>query len=257
MSCVDCNCLTEETTESLPVRNTANSSVVLKKSLPRRNVRTIPDEILLDEALNRAISVLPKNYNFEIHKTIWKIRTEKPGSIALQFPEGLLLYACVIADIFECFANCKVMILGDVTYGACCIDDFTAQKLGAGLLVHYGHSCLVPVDVTRIKVIYVFVEIHFDSEHLERCVIEAFPPETKLALMGTIQFTSVIHSAAVKLKKHFTNCQIPQAKPLSAGIIFCFVFVISLRRFNILTFFAPSSCSFIRLFVRLFVRIVL
>ena len=32
--------------------------------------------------------------------------------------------------------------MGDVTYGACCVDDFTAKALGADLLIHYGHSCL-------------------------------------------------------------------------------------------------------------------
>jgi 2-(3-amino-3-carboxypropyl)histidine synthase len=49
--------------------------------------------------------------------------------------------------------------MGDVTYGACCIDDFSAAALGAQLLVHYGHSCLVPVDVTSIPCLYVFVDI--------------------------------------------------------------------------------------------------
>jgi hypothetical protein len=53
--------------------------------------------------------------------------------------------------------HCYVM--GDVTYGACCIDDFSAAALGAQLLVHYGHSCLVPVDVTSIPCLYVFVDI--------------------------------------------------------------------------------------------------
>jgi len=32
--------------------------------------------------------------------------------------------------------------MGDVTYGACCVDDFTARALGCDLMVHYGHSCL-------------------------------------------------------------------------------------------------------------------
>ncbi len=45
-----------------------------------------------------------------------------------------------------------MLILGDVTYGACCVDDYTAHKLGADLLVHYGHSCLVPLQCTKIKV---------------------------------------------------------------------------------------------------------
>lgn len=44
---------------------------------------------------------LPENYNFEIHKTIWKIRQTQSKRVSLQFPEGLLLFACVIADIIE------------------------------------------------------------------------------------------------------------------------------------------------------------
>jgi 2-(3-amino-3-carboxypropyl)histidine synthase len=46
----------------------------------------------------------------------------------------------------------SVYILADVTYGACCVDDITVQKLGGDLLVHYGHSCLVPINVTVVKV---------------------------------------------------------------------------------------------------------
>lgn len=37
--------------------------------------------------------------------------------VALQFPEGLLMYSCVIADILEKYTACEVIIMGDVTYG--------------------------------------------------------------------------------------------------------------------------------------------
>lgn len=33
-------------------------------------------------------------------------------------------------------------------------------------MVHYGHSCLVPIDVTTIKMLYVFVDIAIDVEHV-------------------------------------------------------------------------------------------
>ena len=33
--------------------------------------------------------------------------------------------------------------MGDVTYGACCVDDFSAAALRCDFLLHYGHSCLV------------------------------------------------------------------------------------------------------------------
>ena len=89
---------------------------------------------------------LPPNYNFEIHKSIWRIRSDGAKCVALQFPEGLLLYASVIADILEAFTDAEMLIMGDVTYGACCVDDFTARSLGADFMIHYGHSCLVPID---------------------------------------------------------------------------------------------------------------
>lgn len=57
--------------------------------------------------------------------------------------------------------------MGDVAFGACCVDDFSASALGADFLVHYGHSCLVPVDVTHLPCLYVFVDIQMDLEHFE------------------------------------------------------------------------------------------
>ena len=40
------------------------------------------------------------------------------------------------------FAEVETVIMGDVTYGACCVDDFTARALGCDFMIHYGHSCL-------------------------------------------------------------------------------------------------------------------
>ena len=37
---------------------------------------------------------------------------------------------------------------------------------GCDFMVHYGHSCLIPVDRTQgIKMLYVFVDIKIDSLH--------------------------------------------------------------------------------------------
>jgi 2-(3-amino-3-carboxypropyl)histidine synthase len=64
-------------------------------------VAQVPDEILHDAALNDAIAVLPANYNFEVHKTVWRLRKEGAQAVALQFPEGLLMYSCILADVFR------------------------------------------------------------------------------------------------------------------------------------------------------------
>lgn len=103
----------------------------------------VPASIRDDDELNAAIrTLLPSNYNFEIHKTIHHIRHYESSCVALQMPEGLTLWATAISDIIERFTESTTVIMGDVTYGACCVDDFTAKALGADLLVHYGHSCL-------------------------------------------------------------------------------------------------------------------
>ncbi|KAL0331051.1 UNVERIFIED_CONTAM: 2-(3-amino-3-carboxypropyl)histidine synthase subunit [Sesamum angustifolium] len=66
----------------------------LPKARPKRFVKNqIPDSILNDAALNSAISLLPANYNFEIHKIIWRARSTNATRVALQFPEGLLMYS--------------------------------------------------------------------------------------------------------------------------------------------------------------------
>jgi 2-(3-amino-3-carboxypropyl)histidine synthase len=54
--------------------------------------------------------------------------------------------------------------MGDVTYGACCVDDLGAKALGADFLIHYGHSCLVPITTTVVKMLYVFVDISIDAQ---------------------------------------------------------------------------------------------
>lgn len=58
-----------------------------------RVINKIPQSLLNDAELNAAISVLPNNYNFEIHKTIWRIREMKAKRVALQMPEGNFIVA--------------------------------------------------------------------------------------------------------------------------------------------------------------------
>ena len=141
----------------------SKSSTPSKPGVSSVIANQIPAEILQDAQINAAIKQLPSNYSFEIHKTIHHIRKNDSKMVALQLPEGLQLFACTIADIIEkyveyvsstCsskaytslpyfrFTSALTVIMGDVTYGACCIDDYSALALGCDLLVHYGHSCL-------------------------------------------------------------------------------------------------------------------
>ncbi|WBW70567.1 diphthamide biosynthesis protein Dph1 [Schizosaccharomyces osmophilus] len=188
-----------------------------------RMATRIPEEVLNDKGINEAVKLLPENYNFEVHKTIWHIRMRKAKRVALQLPEGLLMFGCILSDIFEQFCQVETIVMGDVTYGACCIDDFTARALGCDFLVHYGHSCLVPVDQTPIKVLYVFVDIKVDLGHIIASLKQNLSSKSRLALVGTIQFVGSLNTIKEELEKVEEDGKggfhsvIPQAKPLSPG----------------------------------------
>ncbi|ORY29650.1 putative diphthamide synthesis protein-domain-containing protein [Naematelia encephala] len=222
-----------------------------RSSVPRRVANQIPDDILNDPQLNAAIKGLPSNYNFEIHKTIHQIRRDGAQTVALQMPEGLMVYGCAIADIIERFTGALPLLLADVTYGACCIDDYTARELGAEMIVHYGHSCLIPVNQTSIKTLYVFVEIAIDTPHLALSVRRNFPSSrtafedhvlradrqeagakvnialdptgasiskdenevsTRLALVSTIQFVAAIQALRDDLEKELPEPEIDKVE---------------------------------------------
>ncbi|OSX74404.1 hypothetical protein BU14_0290s0012 [Porphyra umbilicalis] len=166
------------------------------------------------------MEALPANYSFEVPKTVWRIRRAGASVVALQMPEGLLRYAGVLGDILRAHAGvADVLVLGDVTYGACCVDDLTAASLGADFLVHYGHSCLVPVTACVVPALYVFVHIAFDASHLLACLRDTFPPTARLALTATIQFVDTLHAVGPALRAAFPASPplTPQAKPLSPG----------------------------------------
>ena len=87
-----------------------------------------------------------------------------------------------------------------------------ARSLGAQLMVHYGHSCLVPIDTTTIAMLYVFVDIHIDLTHFIETVKSAislrihltahwlrfnFPLASRIALVSTIQFVAALQVSSI------------------------------------------------------------
>ncbi|XP_055052606.2 2-(3-amino-3-carboxypropyl)histidine synthase subunit 1 isoform X2 [Misgurnus anguillicaudatus] len=158
-----------------------------------------------------------------------------PGyrSQAVTFPEGAICITKTLrcpnvsvslsATDFDLdasrFTEADTLVMGDVTYGACCVDDFTARALGADFMVHYGHSCLIPIDSTEgIKMLYVFVDIQIDTAHFLDTLRFNFPPGHSLALVSTIQFVAALQAASAELKPDY-EVLVPQCRPLSPGEI--------------------------------------
>lgn len=170
--------------------------------------------VILEEPAGFPDSVagLPENYNFEIRKTLSMVARLAARRVALQFPDGLLCYAPVLAIQAHTGADCY--ILDDVVYGACCIDD---GAIPADLLVHYGHSCLIPVTDMCVRVLYVFVDIRIDIEHVKSLILSHF--SESVAIIGTIQFNSSVNRLKRMLNQEAgaLAAMVPQVKPLSPG----------------------------------------
>lgn len=63
--------------------------------------------------------------------------------------------------------------------------------IGCELLVHYGHSCLVPItDTVGINLLYVFVNIDMNLSNFVDTLKANFQKEKKLAFVSTIQFVA-------------------------------------------------------------------
>lgn len=170
--------------------------------------------LVQEEEVPECVRYLPRNYNFEVGKTLKTIRRLGARKVTLQFPDGLLKYSFVIADIVEKYTGAECIILNDVVYGGCCIDD---EGVDSDLLVHYGHSCLVPVSEMNTRTLYVFVDIRIDVEHVVEVIRRNF--SGKIGVIGTIQFNSSINRLRRILNGHGegVECVLPQVKPLSAG----------------------------------------
>lgn len=156
-------------------------------------------------------------YDFQISSIIEKANRLNAQHVGLQFPEGFLEYATHISRQISEGADCDVTIMADAVFGACCVDDLACRSQGIDLLVHFGHSCLIPVDQTVVQTMYIGVTMKFDYDHLIETIKFNFPPDTRIALQGTIQFSNsfpIVHSALTDLGY---IVQIPRSRPLSAG----------------------------------------
>jgi diphthamide biosynthesis protein 2 len=87
----------------------------------------------------------------------------------------------------------KLCILGDTSYGACCVDEVAAEHVDADVVVHYGRSCLSPT--ARLPVIYVFTQKSLDLDAAVRSFKATYPDTNeKVCLMADIPYSHHLES---------------------------------------------------------------
>ena len=82
---------------------------------------------------------------YDVVRTVEQLRRGGYRKIALQFPDSLLPDAPQVQKELKDRLKGqweRVFVLGDTSYGSCCVDEVAAQHLVADCIVHYGRSCL-------------------------------------------------------------------------------------------------------------------
>lgn len=102
--------------------------------------------------------------------------------VALQLPDELLPLAPALAARLQQLSCSRQIssapastrrfaVLGDTSYGACCVDEVNAAHMSADAVIHYGHACLsAPAS---LPVLYVFDRLPVDVSALAATVAEA------------------------------------------------------------------------------------
>lgn len=96
----------------------------------------------------------------------------------------MVVCLCPLQDGLE-NAYERIFILGDTSYGSCCVDEVAAQHLFADCIVHYGRTCLSATS--KIPVVYVFGNAHIDIDScvdvLASHISSAIAPEKTVLLL--------------------------------------------------------------------------
>ncbi|KAK8210455.1 putative diphthamide synthesis protein-domain-containing protein [Phyllosticta capitalensis] len=157
---------------------------------------------------------------YEVERTVREICAGRWKRIALQFPDGMLVDAPRVYEALrrgldkastEAVARRlenasldadeveggeskpdeeeQLYILGDTSYGACCVDEVAAEHVDADVVVHYGRSCLSPT--ARLPVIYVFTTRPLELDPVVTCFEQTYPDkQQKIVLMADIPYSS-------------------------------------------------------------------
>ncbi|MED6260142.1 Diphthamide biosynthesis protein 2 [Ataeniobius toweri] len=143
-----------------------------------------------------------------IRKTCAFINEHNFGKVALQFPDELLVDSAAVAGEIERNNQAKTFILGDTSYGSCCVDEVAAEHVGADCIVHYGSACLSPSK--RLPVMYVFEKSPLDVEMCAASFRELYPDtQTNILLLYDVNYDHAIGNFSQRsircflLKLHF------------------------------------------------------
>lgn len=83
----------------------------------------------------------------------------------------------------------RVYVLGDTSYGECCVDEVAAEHIGADSVIHFGNACLTPTQ--RLPVLYIFTDLPLNLAKFQATLAEKVAGEN-IAVVYDLQYHRVL-----------------------------------------------------------------
>jgi len=154
---------------------------------------------------------------FEIERIAVWVRDRNFNRIALQFPDDLLRFSVqistILAERLGNDENVRFYVLGDTSYGSCCVDEVAAEHGIAQAIVHFGPSCLSPPP--SLPVLFIFGKEQSDVDDLIANCVSSFSPTDLLLFLFDPLYSHCEESVAQKLfeiwkeKAVVSRCVVP------------------------------------------------
>src|SRR5215203_4863167 len=96
-------------------------------------------------------------------KIFQEINNQKPHSVALNGPEGIVARIQEIADSIEETFHIPAYIIGDTCWGSCDLNTHAADLLGADILFNIGHTIAMKSLGKKVIMINAYDDVSFET----------------------------------------------------------------------------------------------
>ena len=113
-------------------------------------------------------------------------------NICLQFPDYFLEYStAIVVELSELCPNNTFFILGDTTFGSCCIDKVAGEHGNSDGIIHFGHACLSTPYINCPPVLWIFERDPVDTNILYDVLKSLDAEKHILVLADTCTYDSI------------------------------------------------------------------
>lgn len=172
----------------------------IRKGQWKRIALQFPDTMLVDAP--RVFGALRDGLKTARHRLRGRYHLQENGNIedVTREPKETKLSTDDSPEAIPDDVDEHLTILGDTSYGACCVDEVAAEHVDADVVVHYGRSCLSPT--ARLPVLYVFTTRPVDLDALVEIFKSTYPGrEDKIYLMADIPYDHHLTELRLRLTK--------------------------------------------------------